>query len=129
MKGGMEMVYSVDLKQRVIELSEEGMQRTEIAKVLGVARSSLYRWLNQHQQGESLEVKKRKSFYRKLDVKKLQAYVERHPDKTLRELQEQFGCSCSGIWYRLKQLKITLKKKSCVIENAIQRSEPSSLNS
>jgi transposase len=104
------MAYSVDLKERALKLKEEGMEKQAIAKVLGVARSSLYRWINQEKRGESLAAKKRKPFYRKLDVNELKAYVEQYPDKTLKELQVKFKCNISAIWYRLKQLKITLKK-------------------
>jgi hypothetical protein len=47
---------------------------------------------------------------RKIDPKVLEAYVEKHPDATLPEMKKVLGFSESGMWYRLKQLGITLKK-------------------
>ncbi|MBD0392256.1 hypothetical protein IC220_07625, partial [Wolbachia endosymbiont of Pentalonia nigronervosa] len=47
-------------------------------------------------------------------------YVKKHPDHTLAEMKQNLGFGISAIWYRLKQLKITLKKKSYYIKSAIK---------
>jgi transposase len=105
-----EVGYSLDLKQRALELVAQGKGKQEVARVMGIARTSLYRWLKKQALGESLSAKRRGHFIRKLDPEALKVYVANHPDKTLSELKAQFGCNVSAIWYRLKQLKITLKK-------------------
>lgn len=49
-------------------------------------------------------------FVRKINPEVLAEYVKRYPDHTLREMKQNLGFGISAIWYRLKQLKITLKK-------------------
>ncbi|WP_319606764.1 IS630 transposase-related protein [Wolbachia endosymbiont (group B) of Erebia ligea] len=47
---------------------------------------------------------------RKIDPKILEEYVTKNPDHTLAEMKQNLGFGINSIWYRLKQLKITLKK-------------------
>ncbi|WP_265036001.1 transposase [Wolbachia endosymbiont (group A) of Anomoia purmunda] len=64
--------------------------------------------------GESLEARKNGSFIRKIDPEILKEYVKKHPDHTLAEMKQNLGFGINLIWYRLKQLKITLKKSHTV---------------
>lgn len=108
------MCYSVDLKERALRLVEGGRTKAEVAKLLNLGEASLYRWINKQKKGESLAAQARKGFIRKIDPQVLVAYVKAHPDHTLAELKVALGVSINAIWYRLKQLKITLKKSHTV---------------
>jgi predicted transcriptional regulator len=39
------MSYSVDYRRRALELLEEGQKKSHIAALLGIARTTLDRWL------------------------------------------------------------------------------------
>ncbi|MFV0949575.1 hypothetical protein JR312_06195 [Wolbachia endosymbiont of Nasonia giraulti] len=54
------------------------------------------------------------SFIRKIDPKILEEYVTKNPDHTLAEMKQNLGFGINSIWYRLKQLKITLKKSHTI---------------
>ncbi|WGJ62144.1 IS630 transposase-related protein [Wolbachia endosymbiont of Frankliniella intonsa] len=85
---------------------------------IGIA--TLYRWLKKKADGESLKPSKNGSFIRKIDPKILEEYVTKNPDHTLAEMKQNLGFGINSIWYRLKQLKITLKK-SHYIKSAIKK--------
>ncbi|WP_341808888.1 IS630 transposase-related protein [Wolbachia endosymbiont (group E) of Neria commutata] len=85
--------------------------------------ATLYRWLRKKADGESLKPAKNSSFIRKIDPEMLAEYVKKHPDHTLMEMKHDLGFGISSIWYRLKQLKITLKKRPRFTENGTMKIE------
>lgn len=104
------MAYSVDLREKAISLVEKGKSKAEVAELLEIGMATLYRWLKKKSANESLKPRKNGSFVRKIDPKMLAEYVEKHPDHTLAEMKQNLGFGIHSIWYRLKQLGITLKK-------------------
>ncbi|MBR9983308.1 MULTISPECIES: IS630 transposase-related protein [unclassified Wolbachia] len=74
----------------------------------------MYRWLKKKAAGESLKPSKNGSFIRKIDPKILKEYVTKNPDHTLAEMKRNLGFGIHSIWYRLKQLRITLKKSHTI---------------
>ena len=46
------MAYSLDMRQRALELLKEGKTKTEVSKMLGVGRTSLLRWEKRESRGE-----------------------------------------------------------------------------
>src|ERR1035441_8182370 len=102
--------YALDLRERVVKFIQDGGSKAEAARQLAVARSSVYRYLDAAKKG-ALAPKQSWGHWRKLDPQKLQAHVKKHPDATLKELQQVFGVSHHAVWVRLGQLGFTLKKK------------------
>jgi len=49
---------------------------------------------------------------RKVDYKKVQKFIEKNPDKTLKEIGDKFGVKDAAILYIAKQLNITYKKNA-----------------
>ncbi len=47
---------------------------------------------------------------RKVDYKKVQKFIEKNPDKTLKEIGKKFKVTDKAVWYITKQLGITYKK-------------------
>ena len=86
---------------------ENGGKITEAAKVFGIGRATIYRWLNR-QELEATKVERRQ---RKLDWEALERDVEENPDAKLIDRAKKFGVHPSAICYALKKIKITRKKK------------------
>ena len=101
--------YALDLRQRVVNFIKSGGSKAEAARRFALGRSTVYRYLDAVHAG-TLAPKKSWGHWRKLDPQKLQAHVQKHPDATLKELQQVFGVSHHAIWVRLAQLVIHSKK-------------------
>ena len=101
------MSYSLDLRKKVISYIENGGKVTQAAKMFGIGRATIYRWLNR----PNLEVTKVEHRKRKLDWEALEKDVKLNPDEKLIERGKKFGVHTTAIWYALKKMKITRKKK------------------
>jgi transposase len=101
--------YALDLRERVVKFIQNGGSKAAAARRFDLARSSVYRYLVAAQKG-ALTPKKSWGHWRTLDPQKLRAHVKKHPDATLKELQQVFGVSHHAVWVRLGQLGFTLKK-------------------
>jgi len=102
------MSYSLDLRERVIEFVENGEGVSKASKIYKVSRATIYRWLGR----ESLEPTVVKRRQRKLDWEALRKDVEENPETKLKDRAQKFGVRASAIWYALKKMDITRKKKS-----------------
>jgi transposase len=101
--------YALDLRERVVKFVEQGASKVEAARRFAVGRRSVYRYLAAAQRG-ALAPKSTWGHWRKLDPQKLHAHVHKHPNATLKELQQVFGVSHHALWVRLRQLGFTLKR-------------------
>jgi transposase len=61
--------YSVDLRLRVVSSVESGMSKAQAARTFSVSLSSVKRYVEKAQRGESLAPKKRPGSLPKLDEK------------------------------------------------------------
>jgi len=111
------MAYSTDLRKKVMEYLGKGHSQRDAKKVFGVGLSAINRWHQQYQATGSLNTNYPRSRKRKLDMKKLQAYVNEHPDAYLKEIGEVFGCSDVAVLYAFKRLGITRKKRLNATKN------------
>jgi transposase len=101
--------YASDLRERIVKFIQGGGSKAAAARRFDLARSSVYRYLTAANKG-ALTPKTSWGTWRKLDPEKLRAHVQKHPDATLKELQQVFGVSHHAVWVRLGQLGFTLKK-------------------
>ncbi len=53
----------------------------------------------------------------------LEKDIKENPEVKLKLIAEKFGVSTTAIWGALKKIKITRKKKNCVIEKGIEKKE------
>jgi len=100
------MCYSLDLRKKVISFIENGNSITKAARIFGINRATVYRWLDRPNL-ERTRVVRRK---RKIDIARQNQDVEKYPDKTLQQRAQEFGVVPSSIYYQLKRLNITRKK-------------------
>ncbi len=61
--------YSIDLRSRIVSAVESGMSKAQAARTFSVSLSSVKRYVNKAQRGESLAPKKRPGSLPKLDEK------------------------------------------------------------
>jgi len=101
------MCYSLDLRKKVISFIENGNSITKVARVFGINRTTVYRWLDKPNL-EPIRVVRRK---RKIDIARLEQDVAKYPDKTLKQRAQEFGVVPSSIYYQLQQLNIRRKKQ------------------
>lgn len=105
--------YSLDLRQRALKLIEGGMKQIKVAKLFGVTVQTLCKWWKLYKINNISEPIK-PVFIRTLKVDRdvLLRFVEQNPNKTLKEIGQEFGCSNNAIFKILKKLNITYKKNA-----------------
>jgi transposase len=80
--------YSVDLRRRIVSAVESGMSKAQVARNFSVSLSSVKRYANKANRGESLAPKKRPGSASKLDEKArklLEKDLQERPYLTLQD--------------------------------------------
>ena len=114
------MIYSVDLRKKVVGFVRNGGGQREAARRFEVSLWCVRDWLARKDlQPQQKGVPRQ----RKLDKEALRAHVRANPDALLRERAAHFGVRISSLEAALKRLRITRKKRRCNTRNAIQKSE------
>ena len=122
------MRYSIDLRKRVIDFVEAGGSKAEASRRFSVSRTIIYEWLDASNPFTYEKPGSRGS--RALDVDALRKHVSDFPDQTLSERACHFNVSPFCIWYRLKKLGFTRKKRHSAIRNdAVKNAKPIKSNS
>ncbi len=122
------MRYSIDLRKRVIDFVEAGGSKAEASMRFSVSRTIIYKWLNAANPYTYEKPGPRGS--RSLDVDVLRKHVSDFPDQTLSERACHFNVSPFCVWYRLKKLGFTRKKRHSAIRNdAVKNAKPIKSNS
>lgn len=108
----MVKAYGEDLRIRVINRVKNGKEsHQEIANNFEVGVATIRRWIKLHKDtGSVAHAVPTVTRPRKVDYKKAQKFIEKNPDKTLKEIGEKFKVTDKAVWYITKQLGITYKK-------------------
>lgn len=114
------MTYSLDLRERVVGYVQEGGSPTAAAQMYKVSRATVYRWLNR----EDLRPTKVKTRKRKIDLVALQQDVEQYPEARLKDRAQRFGVHPSAIYYALRKMKTTRKKRVKAPRTGLARENP-----
>lgn len=117
--------YSVDLRKRVLGYIEQTADKTKASQLFKVGIATIYRWIVREKQNGNVEPSPRKVYNKKIDDQKLIAYVEKYPDHFLSEIATNFNVSLQAIFYALKRLKITRKKRLRFTRKETKKSEQS----
>lgn len=102
--------YSLDLRIRVIEnLKDASMTQLEVADTFRISLRTIKRWVKINKRNGSVEPKKvLVTKPRKVDYLKAKNFIEKNPDKTLKEIGDYIGTK--NVIYVIKKLNITYKK-------------------
>jgi transposase len=96
----MMSAYSEDLRRRIVSAVEGGMPKARAARTFSVSLSSVKRYVQRAQRGESLAPKKRPGAAPKLDEKArklLEEDLRERPFATLKERRDYVGVT-TGLW-------------------------------
>ena len=104
------MVYSEDLRIKVLECLNKGMRAKEVIHFLGISKRTLYRWLKQKRETGHLKRKKPIRTVFKIDPEVLQSAISEGCSMYQKDLANHLQVSQSGISRAFKRLKITRKK-------------------
>jgi len=115
--------YSVDLRKRVLAYVEETKDKAKASQFFKVGIATIYRWLSRKKKTGSVEPSPKKAYKKKIDDQKLIAYLEQNPDHFLSEIADRFGTTAQAIFYALRRLKITRKKRLRSIRKEASRLE------
>lgn len=111
------MAYSMDLRDRVLALYDEGVKTKQVAKQLRISPA----WARRVKQRRDRPPRKVGGSVPKLDQAaraRLAAWVDQRPDATPEELRRRvkdelgIGVSIGCLWNTLRALKLTFKKRS-----------------
>lgn len=102
--------YSNDLRLRVIEYIKSNDSQKSAASLFSVGKNTVSRWWLRYKIEGSLVSKSRGGRKGKIDLMKLEEFVNLNPDKTLKEIGDKFGVSDCAVHKRLKQLGYMYKK-------------------
>lgn len=93
--------YSNDLRERVVSYYDDHHTQKETCAQFSISYATLTCWLKLRWDTGSIDLKPCPSNRkRKLDGKKLKAYIAEHPDAYLREIAEVFDVSVSSVWFQ-----------------------------
>ena len=111
------MSYSSDLRKCVLVFIRKGGSKASASREFGVSRTCIYKWLKAEDPLACEKPGPRGP--RELDYDALRQHVADFPDATQSERAAHFGVSRHGIWYALRKLNITRKKRRKPIENSV----------
>jgi len=101
------MTYPLRFREKVLAVKEQyGLTYEETAKRFCIGKDSLTRWKNNI---EPKATKNRPCI--KVDMEKLKKDVEEHPDGYMYERAERLSVSSSGIYFALRRLGMSFKKR------------------
>ena len=105
------MTHSRDFREAAITYKQNGHTLKQVCEIFKINPQTYYNWKNQKQKTGTLQPKKHGPRKRKIDNQKLEQQLKEHPDTYLKEIAQQFNASTPAICKKLKNLKITRKKK------------------
>ena len=107
------MAYDEKFRRKAVEYKDNEHTFKQLKEIFGISSSTYYKWRkNKVSLGFYVLPKIAKATRRrKVDPDVLMKIVEENPDLFLHEIAQKFDCSVVAIFKRLKQQKITLKKR------------------
>ncbi|MBA3751521.1 helix-turn-helix domain-containing protein [Candidatus Dependentiae bacterium] len=121
----MAIAYSEDLRKRAVSLIESGKKIEKVAKLLNIARSTLFRWVRQKKTEGSLTPKKdwRKGYGNKIpDLEKFEQFVKENQGLTATAMAEKWGSISVRVFCKwLKRIGFTRKKKPTIISSGMKK--------
>ena len=116
------MAYSTDFVKKAVAYKDAGHTFKQLREAFGIPPETFYQWKEKLKNGYYETPKIRKQRSRKIDKEKLKQAVQKNPDMYLYELAEPFGCTPQAVFYMLRNMHITLKKRPLLITKSLKTS-------
>jgi transposase len=120
------MIYDIKYRQRVVDFLKEGHTQNEAKDIFKVSLTTIKRCVKQRSEVGHLMNKPLNRTFKKIDPEKLKRYIEVNPDAYLKEIAAEFKCCTAAVYFIMKKLKITRKKKSKYTRKGMNQKEESS---
>lgn len=111
----MAVAYSMDLRKRVVQAWDRGLDADTIAETFDVSRAWVHRLVQRRRETGSIAPRPQTKWRRRVladDDEHLRELVAAQPDRTLVEIQAALPtpASLTTIWRALQRLQLTVKK-------------------
>ena len=117
--------YSIDLRRKVIEQVKSERSQVSVSKLFDINLSTVNRWWLRYKREGNFQAKSRPGARSKISVDDLKTYISNHPNSRLEDMSKAFGISIWGIYYWLKKLGYSYKKKPLPMWKLAKESEKS----
>ena len=104
------MAYSIDFIKRAVSYRQEGHTFAQVREAFTIPSATYYDWETKLHNGHFAIMVKRER-HRKIDKAGLKQAGAERPDAFLKEYAQQFNCTPTAVYYALKKLHITRKKR------------------
>jgi len=112
--------YSIDLREKVLLFLEKNPDKKAASELFQIGIATIYRWVAIKKEKGQVHPLRRNYAYKKIDDQKLIDYVNAHPDRFLSEIAQEFNLTLQAIFYALKRLKFSRKKRLRFIRNEMK---------
>ena len=123
----MPIPYSNDLREKVINLINQGKKQSEVAKLFSIDRSTIYRWTRSYKETGSYDSKGYNNNQDKIKIKdasKISNLLKDNPFMTAVEIATELkeDITSASISNYIKRLGLTLKKTPKRIKKGMKSS-------
>jgi transposase len=117
--------YSLDLRRKVITQVESGKSQVSVSKSFDINLSTVSRWWLRYKREGNFLAKPRPGARSKISVEELKSYISKDPNSRLEDMSKEFCISIWGIYYWLKKLGYSYKKKPSPLWKQMRKDERS----
>ena len=113
------MLYSLDLRIKVIKAVNAGIPKKDIIKTFNICKQTIYNWLELSKKYGSVDSIKKPRISNNRGIKddvEFEKYVNKHADFTQKEMALDFNVGASTIGRTLKRIKYSRKKRLKLIK-------------
>lgn len=113
--------YSLDLRKRVIKYLRDGNSVKTTSKVFEISMRTIFNW-KKLSRINNLKPKNNKIRRpQKINQEALELYINNNPEQTLEQIAKYFKVSIPAIYYHIKKLNFTYKKKNFSIKKEMKK--------
>ncbi len=106
------MAYDEKFRARAVAFKKAGHTFKELEEVFGVCNRTYYTWVALYEKhGTYSPPKEKQTRSCKIVTEELKKAIQERPDAYLHELAEQFDCTPQAVFYALKNMGFTYKKR------------------
>lgn len=107
------MVYSIELRERVISYVESGGSRNYASIIFCISERTIRNWISLKKESGSVSPRAHGGGYpAKIDLVALKASVDSDSNKTLEELGKEFSVCAVSVWQALQKIGYVYKKNT-----------------